>query len=766
MKDRLPHIIISLYSSKTALISASIIALFMFLMGVIQLLQLKFDFDFESFFPKDHPDLTFFNEFKEDFAYDNDYLLLALENQPSIFEKQFLEKVDLLTQNLRNIEGTESLLSPTDFALPIKASFGVAHTKILHIESIDRLKQDSIKIASRGNLEKNLFSENFDALMIQIQHKHFESLEASIDYLQQVDSVLAVFPEESVHMAGRVPVQKDFIGLIQNDFAIFIAVGFVIIIIFLTWQFRSVSGVVIPLIIIVWSTVVTLGFIILNGDELNILTVLIPTILAFVSLSDVIHFLTKYDRLIYHGYSKDDALVITVREIGIATFLTSITTAIGFLSLLSIQVIPIQMLGVYTAFGVVLAFLITFLVIPIRILFYKKKIVRPKLSNQHFWDRISIWFFRTALRNQRTIITVSVGFIFACIFGLAQLEVNAELLDDLPDNQSIKLDFEFFDTQFGGTKPWQLAVFPGENKSIYSLPVLQELEEIETYLKKQYPVQQLVSPVAYVKFIHQGYQGGASSEFRLPTDEETLQKVLVFGKRFKQQSMVKIDADDYSRFAGFIREYGSKDTHRRDLELQKYIENEINPKLVTAKITGTTLLIDKSHEFLSENLLRGITLALVVVAVLAVLLFRSWYLLFVALIPNMLPVLGTAALIGYLGIPIKLTTSIIFTISFGIAVDDTIHFISKFRIETRKGIPVLYALKNTFQSTGKAMIITTILLSAGFGIFCFSNFGATYLMGVFVCTTLVAALVIDLLLLPVLLHIFYPLHKKYRKIWS
>ncbi len=751
------------YFSKKSLTISLVIATLLFLFFGWQLRNLTFDFDFESFFPNDHPDLTFFNDFKSAYQYDNDFLFIAIENEPTVFDSTFLVKFHQVQERLAALPGTETIVSPTTFSVPVKTPVGVSRIRTLHTDDGDRLKLDSLRIVNATPTEQSFFSRDMKAIGLHLQHRHFDSVEEADTYVDKVYDILSAFQDDQVHIAGRLPVQKDFIALIQSDFAFFIIVGLLIIIVILALQFRTFSGVIIPLMIIVWSTVITLGFIIWIGDQLNILSVLIPTIIAFVSLSDVIHFLTKYESLIQYDVPIKEALLTTIKEIGLATFLTSFTTTIGFLSLISIQVMPIQTLGIYTGLGVMLAYLITMILIPARIHFFSKSVIRNAGSGKT-WLSFSHGFFKYAIRHQRVIITSALFFILLSVFGIAQLQINAELLDDLPDHHRARKNFEYFDQQFSGTKPWQLALItPDSGKSVYTLNTLREIERIENYLIREYPIKNIISPIQKVKFLNMAYEGGLMSNYKLPENEEKLKKLLRFEQRLNISDQPLIDTHGFSRISGYITEIGSRATQQKDAALLRFIEAEIDPKILKTRITGTTYLIDKSHEFLSVNLFWGIGIAFGVVALIVFILFRSVTLVFVTLIPNVLPVLGIAALIGFMGIPIKLSTSIIFTISFGIAVDDTIHFISKFKIEVNKGLSVLRALKSTFQTTGKAMIITTFVLCAGFALFCFSSFGATFYLGVFICATLIFALLTDLLLLPVLLHIFYPHTRKYRK---
>lgn len=756
INDKINKSISNFYTSKQRLKYAFYVLMILVFLSGGFLTKISFNFDFESFFPVGHPDRSVFMEFKNRFNYDNDFLLLSFKNSNGVFKSEFLQKVDSITEKIGRLHETEEVLSPTNIAIPVKTSFGLSRIKVLHTENKDRLIQDSIRIVNNGTFERNLFSIENNAIIIRIKHKHFEDFQISEEYVNQVRAIIKNEGLQNYNLAGRTSVQSEFVNLIKTDFGLFILLAFAIIIIFLKIQYGSWPAVFIPILLIITTIVTTLGIMVALGYPLNILTVLIPTIISFVAISDVIHFYTKFHITLLECASRQTALMKTIKEIGLATFLTSLTTGIGFISLVSIKVIPVQLLGIFTAVGVFIAFIFTFILLP----FFSKYLIQKKDKKTLFWQNISMWCFDVAQKYQNLILGVSFLLIIVGIIGASKIKIDAYLLDDLPKDSFSRNSFEQIDKTFGGTKPWNLYFYTKDDSSILRADILNELDQIQGYLKNVYGLKNITSPVEETKFVRQAYNGGLSKDFELPKNQEELKKVLKFNDQLANRNIVIINGSErsYGKISGFIPEWGSLRTSEKDDILLKYL-SERKSQLINYKITGTTYLIDRSHEYLSVNLFWGLLFAFCSVGVISVILFRSFSMILITLIPNILPVLLTAAVIGFWEIPIKLTTSIIFAVSFGIAVDDTIHFISKFKIERSK-FNTTDAVKNTFMTAGMAIIKTTILLCLGFGVFCFSSFGASFFTGFFIVLTLVFALFIDLFLLPVLLFKFYPKNKR------
>lgn len=756
LSDKINKSITKFYTSKQRLKYTFYVLVILVVISGGFLTKISFNFDFESFFPVGHPDREVFLEFKDRFDYDNDFLLITLKNPDGIFDSTFVGNLHLVTEQIRSLDKTDEIISPTNIAIPVKTSFGLSRIKVLHKSDQKKLIADSIRLVNNGTFEKSLFSLDNQSVIIKIKHKHFDDFQTSENYVSDIKWILGENEMEDYYLAGRTSVQSEFVELIKTDFGLFIILAFAIIIIFLKIQYGSWPAVFIPLLLIFTSIVTTLGIMTAFGYSLNILTVLIPTIISFVAISDVIHFYTKFHVSLHSGLTHQQALLKTIKEIGLATFLTSLTTAIGFISLLSIKVLPVQLLGIFTAIGVFIAFIFTFILLP----FFSTHLIQKKEKNTRVWQNLSFWCFETSLKWQSLIIGISVFLIVAGFLGASRIKIDAYLLDDLPDSSFSKQSFESIDQNFGGTKPWNLYFYTKDGSQVLQEYHLEELGKIQGYLRDIYGLKNITSPLEELKIVRQSYYGGIADQYQLPVYQKEIDELLKFNQKLATQNVLIISKPEatYGKISGFIPEWGSLLTAEKDDLLMEFIKN-IPSKKLEYKITGTTYLIDRSHEYLSENLLWGLLFAFSAVAFISVVLFRSVAMIFVALVPNILPVLLTAAVIGIWGIPVKLTTSIIFAISFGIAVDDTIHFISKFKIE-RSNNSTIQAVRNTFSTAGMAIIKTSVLLCLGFGVFCFSSFGASFFTGFFIVLTLIFALLTDLFLLPVLLFKFFPENKE------
>ncbi|MCG8321376.1 MAG: MMPL family transporter [Cytophagales bacterium] len=725
--------------------------------------QLKLDYDFESFFPIGDEDLTYYQEFREKFENDNDYLLIGFQNDPGIFASSFLQKVDSFTTDLENHKSVLSLASPTRLFNPVFSPAGLFKIPVLHINEPDRYKQDSTRIYEEGKWVGSFFAEDGKALALLLKHTPMilkpegDSLVADIEYLAGKYQLSPLF------LAGKAKAQGVYIDKMKFELIVFLSISVVLVTLFLIVAYRSVWNVIVPLVVVMLSVIWILGVMGIFNKPLDVMLVLLPSIMFVVAMSDVVHILTKYIEELRAGLNRLQALRITLKEVGLATFLTSLTTAIGFLTLFTASIKPIREFGLYTAIGVFVAFLLAFSLLPAILMLIKKPPVVDNEKNRRRWLLLLMKAFNAVLNNYRTIFYVSLVIIAVALIGISRVEINTFLLEDIPEDDPLRKEFIFFDNKFGGYRPLEIAIkVKDTSRNIFDWEILEQLEKVETYLTDQYEARNIISPLQAIKSLNQAVNGGLTQYFRLPDDNNGRKKIQKNLRYLKSNNAdLKLFADDYrtSRISGKIKDIGSKMSLERNTRLEAFFRSNVDSSLVQLKITGTSLLIDKNNQYLTQNMIEGLGIAFLVIAAIVALLFRSVRMIIIVLIPNVIPLIVVAAIMGYSGITLKLSTSIIFTIAFGIAVDDTIHFISKLKLELDKGKSLLYALKRTYLSTGKAIIITTIILAGGFLTLILSGFGGTYYTGLLVSLTLVLAVLADLILLPVLLIMFFKKNK-------
>ena len=721
--------------------------------------QLKLDYDFESFFPLGDKDLTYYQTFREKFENDNDYLLIGFQNEPGVFEPTFLQKVDSFSTELENHASVVDLASPTKLFNPVFSPAGLFNVPVLHIDEPDRYRQDSIRIYGERKWVGSFFAEDGKALALFLRHTPMIQKPEGDSLVASIGQLAAKYQLSPLFLAGKAKAQGVYIDKMKFELIVFLSISVLLVTTFLIITYRSAWNVIVPLVVVVLSVIWILGLMGIFNKPLDVMLILLPSIMFVVAMSDVVHILTKYIEELRSGLSRLEALKITLKEVGMATFLTSLTTAIGFLTLFTASIRPIREFGLYTAIGVFVAFLLAFSLLPAMLILIKKPSVVDREKNRRRWTDFLMGTFNKVLNNYHAIFYFFMAVIVAALIGISRIEINTFLLEDITEDDPLRKEFVFFDDKFGGYRPLEIAIdVKDTSKNVFDWQVLEELEKVENYLVDTYQARNIVSPLQAVKSLNQAVNGGLPEYFRLPDDrrgQKKIEKNLRYLKRNNDD--IKLFADNYrtSRFSGKIKDIGSKMSLQRNEKLNQFVKSNIDPSLVQIKITGTSLLIDKNNQYLTQNMMEGLGIAFLVIAVIVALLFRSLRMIIIVLIPNIIPLIVVAAVMGYFGITLKLSTSIIFTIAFGIAVDDTIHFISKLKLELDKGKSLLYALKRTYLSTGKAIIVTTIILAGGFLTLIFSSFGGTYYTGLLVSMTLVLAVVTDLSLLPVLLIMFF-----------
>ncbi|UXP31964.1 MMPL family transporter [Reichenbachiella agarivorans] len=741
-------------NKKSSILSIVITSIVVLLMGS-QLVHLKFNNDLDAFFPLDDPDLIYYKDFTDKFGYDNDYILIALKNDQGIFQADFLQRADSLISDLEDIVGVKKVISLVNLSKVIKTPMGFIEVPYLHLDNTDELLKDSIKVYKEPHVRDQFISEDSQSTKIILSHRKFENKKLSDALVSQVYEVMDNYQFDKVHMAGRPIGERAYVWAVQEDFSFFLIFSGATILIMLIIFIRRPSMVAASLLISLLSVVMTLSFMTLVGKEIDILSTLIPSILLVVSMSDIIHLFAHAQEAYAQGATLPDAINQTVKKVGFATFLTSVTTAVGFITLISIRVQPIIDLGMYSAVGIVFAFLLTYLLFP-QMMFLIKPRFKRKRQNKLLKSFLQVLYHLVMTKQKTILITFGVAFLLVLV-GISKLQINAYLIEDLPKNDPVKEDFMYFDSQYGGTKPFTMSVWTPDSAEIYSKEVITLIDSIETLAHETLNANNLVSPVTIVKSIYQMQNGGFAKNYKLPETDTEWKKVFRAIKKGQiEQRFFKVTENNLAQISGFSKDFGSRDATLRSKKFSEKLDQSLDKSVLDYRITGSSQLIEKSHETLSMNLMKGLFGAVIIVSIIAGYMFKSWRMILITLIPNLFPIMAIAAVMGFFGIPINLGTSIIFAISFGIVVDDTIHFLSKMREERLSGRSMVYAIKRTIFATGEPIIVTTIILTSGFAIFCFSQFAATFNTGLFVSVSFIVALIADLTLLPVLILYFLP----------
>ncbi len=729
-----------------------------------QATKLKFDYDFEKFFPINDKETDFFFDYRGKFESDNDFLLIAIENKGGAFEKSFLQRVDRTAKSLEKAKYVQFVTSITSMEEQFFHMGGsTSSKKYIDLKDFDR-KRDSTRVYGKEEIINSLVAKDGKSVCLFIRHDDFLSKAKSDVLIAEIQNVLEKEKFDKFRVAGRSIGQKFYIDKMSGEMLFFVGLSAVLIVLFLFIAFKSVWGVLLPQVVIVGGMVWVVGMMGAFQEPINIILIVLPSIMFIVSMSDVIHLVSRYMDALRTEDSTYNAIRVAVHEVGMATFLTSFTTAIGFFSLYFVRVQPIQVFGIVMGIGVMVAFVLTILTLPA--LFYVfpgPKFVREK-KKDHFWKKYLANWFVAVLNNHRKVLYIWLAITAVSVIGMVQITSNNFLMDDLSPKEELKKDFDYLDKHYGGVRPFELSVtLKDTSKTVWDLDVLAQVDSVERFLQDSYKVEIKTSLVSALKVFNRSANNGAEEYYSLPSSKRKIKRyrqILRMASRGKFIRTFVDSTENVMRISGSLADVGNTEVTKRNVILEKFLKEKEKSGLVDYQLTGTAHLIDKNISYLSVSLVQGLLVSILIVALIIGLIYRSFSIMVISIIPNIIPLIVIAGIMGYLGIELKTTTAIIFTIAFGIAVDDTIHFLGKFKFELMKGKGKLYALKRSYLTTGKAMILTTLILCAGFFLLVFSSFLGTFYMGVMLCITLFVALLADITLLPVLLLVFYKPKKK------
>jgi predicted RND superfamily exporter protein len=573
--------------------------------------DLKFDYDFEAFFPNEDNELGIYETHRNRFEWDNEFVLLGLENKSGIFKKDFLLKVEALSNELKQIHYTDRVISPTTIKNISLGGLAPVQKRLLHIDNESLYKEDSINIYNTPELIGSFFPKDAKSLSIFIKTEEGLSKVKSDSLARNIEKAFNKYHFDEVHFVGRIVAQDVYLKNLEKEFIYFLSISFVLVILFLWISFRSIYGVIVPLTIVIISIFWTLGIMAMMHKSLDIMTVMLPTMIFIAGMSDVVHFFSKYFEELSKGTEKQKIFSLILKEVGFPTFLTLITTVVGFLSLLFSSIKPIKDFGVYTSVGIIIAFCLTYTLLPALLYFFTPK----KLVTAHSHDnktynvmrKILFWIFR----NQKTIIVTTCLLVVLSVIGVFNIKVNNILLEDLSDKVKIKQDFNFFDKHYSGARPLELAVeIKNKNKTVWDYDIMQQLNSVDEFLKKEYHAGFMYSPAMLTKTINKSLNGETSGEGTFPTKEEyeDVKKLLRDNKKNKDiKRIITIDGR-YARINGKINDIGSIIVNEQNKRFQEFLKTHINSHDIEIKITGAAHLIDRNNEYMVSNMTQGLLL--------------------------------------------------------------------------------------------------------------------------------------------------------------
>lgn len=715
--------------------------------------ELKFSFDFSQFFPEEDPDLAFYDSFVEEFGTDDNFLLIAVENKPDVFQQDFLNKFQAFSLESKGFEYVLESNSLTTLSYPLKTSFGYTTLPIVHINDSLQYQKDWNKIQEDSLFINVLIDEKKESLVLALQ------TEDNLDYKQSevlLNTIRTSLKRQDItdyHILGRAFFYEAIVEMQRSEVLTTTIVASILVFIILLLVYRSMPVVLISVFSIAMSLLLFMGLLAALGKELNAMAAFYPVLMLIVGTSDVIHLTDSYIRKLQSGISRYAAIISSLKEVGMTTLLTSITTAVGFVTLLSSRLVSIQEFGINAAIGVLVAYTTVILLTgSLLISLPEKKLIGRKSISEN-WVNYLLKINTFTKNYPNHIIWGTVVFTFFCFLGIYLIKTNHEFKQTLPAKSEIAIDFEYFQNNYAGFRPLEIAVMSTDGHKVTDFEIAQEIEKLLTYLKTFKIIGNIQSANLPYKIINKANNLNSAAFFTLPDDKATFIKYQKDTRKLARKQLARfINGDEtIARINGKLQDVGTDSLKIIYNSIDRFAKSKLDTTLVTIKVTGKSILLDKNSEYIRSSLLEGLLYGLLLIGVIMAFVFRDIKIFLISLIPNVLPILFAGGILGFLGIPLEASLSVVFAIVFGIAVDDTIHFLGKYKLGITQGLDKEAALEKTFAQTGRALVITTIILFFGFMVMLFSIHQPSITIGLIISVTLVTALILDLLLLPVLL---------------
>jgi predicted RND superfamily exporter protein len=509
--------------------------------------------------------------------------------------------------------------------------------------------------------------------------------------------------------------------------------------------------VLLPLVVLTISIFISLTVVNNGLGKLDIMLSMLPTIVFVVGVSYSIHILSIYAQEYQKSKQKLDAIILTVKNIWSTIAITAFTTSFGFLSLYLIDIKPIQNFALYNAIAILITGVISILVLPILVSLFNPKYIFKNSAIVALNGNTHGTFVDAVVKKSKLIQLSTVFTILILIWGATMISPNNNFLDDLSRQSELGQELTFFESNFGGIRPFEMAVNQSSS-SLMTYDAMLKMEKVHDYLENTYMVSGLISPVTIIKGCNKSFNSGLNSNYKIPDTEKAFNKLIA--KIKKKKILIKftnVISEDFkfARFYGRNLDYGSAKFRLKNNLLQQFLTGNKAENIF--HLTGAAELMDATNGKISTKLFLGISLGVFVVTLLILIIFRSIRIALISIVPNVVPVIAVAGLMGFLNIDLKVATALAFTIIFGIAVDDTIHLLKRIKFELKQNNDMTIAIKKTYQSTGKAVVLTSLIISAGFLAFITSEFTGLFYFGILISVGIIFALISDYIILPILL---------------
>lgn len=749
--------------------------------------KVELSYEFTGAIPRDNLKFLEYQEFKAKFGEDGNMMVVGIETD-SLFKLEFFKDYVKLNEDMRKISAVENTLS---IPVAINLVKDDSTRKLKAVTLFQPVPEDQVTLDSLAAVFNSLpfykgllysTSSHSYLMAVHINRGILNSVKR-IEVVEAITKTAEAFGKKhniDVKLSGLPMIRTVMATKVADELKMFLKISFVLTALILLLFFRSVSAVLMSMVVVAIGVIWSVATIVLCGYKITLLTGLIPPLIVVIGIPNCVYFLNKYHTEYALNGNKTKALVRMVQKMGIVTLFTNLTAAIGFGVFYFTNSAILKQFGVVAGVNIMLIFLISFIFLP-SVLSY---LPPPKtkhtsyLENKMFCSVLDL--LNTLVFKYRPIVyLVTVLMVGAAILGMMRLKPVGFIVDDIPKSDKLYTDLKFFEKNFKGVMPLEIVVDTKKKNGVVNLQTLSKLDEVSRIIAEQPVCARPLSVAEGIKFAKQAYYGGDSMNYAIPNQFD-----IGFLAPYLRMKGASGEASTFTKlvssFMDSTRQVARISVNMADVgsvELPRLIDSlrpQVNAIFDTAQykvtFTGTSIIFLEGSRFIINGLMESILLAFVLIIFCMLYLFRSWRMLLISLIPNIIPLIVTAGVMGWLNIAIKPSTVLVFSIALGIAIDVTIRFLVNFKQELpQNNLDISATVRQTINETGLSIIYTSLILFAGFMIFAFSEFQGTKALGWLTSLTLVMAMITNLTILPaMLLWMEKALQKKAKKkeLWN
>ncbi|MBB6679958.1 MMPL family transporter [Aequorivita sp. 609] len=731
----------------------------------LQWKNMRFTYTEANLLPDDHPINLEYNKFLSHFGEEGNLIVMGVKDS-SIFTPEKFKAWNKLSEDIGKFNEVELTLSVGNLQKLQK------RTDTTGFELVPFIRDSIFTSENLAGYEDELFNKLpfYDGLIYSpdkqsirsaiYMKKDIVNTAARKDFV--VDDLIPLikkFEEDTgvkVYTSGMPYIRTLNSQSIIDEIGLFIGAALFITSLIFFFFFRSWRATFISMFTVIIGVMWAFGFLGLLQYEITVLTALIPPLIIVIGIPNCIFLINKYQQEIKLHGNQAKSLQRVIAKVGNATLMTNLTTASGFATFILVNSELLREFGIVASINIVAIFLLSLFIIPIIYSYMAvPKYKHLKHLNKTWINSFVNWIERMVKEQRITISITALLLLCASIIGIYNIKISGSLIEDMPKNTGFFDDIRFFEKEYEGIMPLEIMVDTKKKKGVMNLATLKRIDRLQEHIKEIPEFAKPISVVELVKYSKQAYYNGNPDYYQLPNSQER-SFILSHAKSSNTDTnMLSSYVDSTGQFARIT-------TFMKDTEPDRFdrIEEDLNAEIVkifpeeryNVTVTGKALVFQKGTHFLVNNLILSLSLAIFLIALFMAWMFRSFKMIIVSLIPNLLPLIITAGVMGFVGVPIKPSTILVFSIAFGISVDDTIHFLAKYRQELiANNWKIKKSVYGALRETTVSMFYTSIVLFFGFSVFTISSFGGTVALGALVSITLLFAMLSNLLLLPTLL---------------